>query len=127
MVQPTDKNYLNGMWGKLACEILTQNWEAALDELKRLQMFIDESTFGSSLQSLQQKTWLIHWSLFVFFNHPKVGRNLRGRSKKSGPGVESSNLSANIGPTETYYIPNEWKLNKVFYELCRFEIAALIE
>ena len=76
LVQPTDKNYLNGMWGKLACEILTQNWEAALDELKRLQMFIDESTFGSSLQSLQQKTWLIHWSLFVFFNHPKVGRNL---------------------------------------------------
>jgi len=66
---------LNGMWGKLACEILTQNWEAALDELKRLQMFIDESTFGSSLQSLQQKTWLIHWSLFVFFNHPK-GRDL---------------------------------------------------
>ena len=64
------------MWGKLACEILTQNWEAALDELKRLQMFIDESTFGSSLQSLQQKTWLIHWSLFVFFNHPKVGRSL---------------------------------------------------
>jgi len=75
LVQPTDKNYLNGMWGKLACEILTQNWEAALDELKRLQMFIDESTFGSSLQSLQQKTWLIHWSLFVFFNHPK-GRDL---------------------------------------------------
>ena len=52
---------------------------------------------------------------------------LRGVAWKSGPGVESSNLSANIGPTETYYIPNQWKLNKVFYELCRFEIAALIE
>jgi len=75
LVEPTDKNYLNGMWGKLACEILTQNWEVALQDLKRLQMFIDESTFGSSLQSLQQKTWLIHWSLFVFFNHPK-GRDL---------------------------------------------------
>jgi len=75
LVEPTDKNYLNGMWGKLACEILTQNWETALGELKRLQTFIDESTFGSSLQSLQQKTWLIHWSLFVFFNHPK-GRDL---------------------------------------------------
>ena len=50
----------------------------------------------------------------------------KGRSKKSGPGVNSSNLSANIGPTETYYIPNQWKLDKVFYELCRFEIAALI-
>merc|ERR1719494_1557938 len=31
-----------------------------------LKQFIDESTFGSSLQTLQQRTWLIHWSLFVF-------------------------------------------------------------
>ena len=51
----------------------------------------------------------------------------KGGTKKSGPGVEISNFSANIEPTETYYIPNEWKLKKVFYELCRFEIAALIE
>merc|ERR1719210_2096251 len=71
LVQPTDKNYLNGMWGKLASEILMQNWDTALEDLNRLKQFIDESTFGSSLQSLQQKTWLIHWSLFVFFNHPK--------------------------------------------------------
>merc|ERR1719166_244313 len=75
LVQPTDKNYLNGMWGKLASEILMQNWDTALEDLNRLKQFIDESTFGSSLQSLQQKTWLIHWSLFVFFNHPK-GRDL---------------------------------------------------
>ena len=52
-----------------------QNWEDALEDLKRLQSFIDESTFTSSLQTLQQRTWLIHWSLFVFFNHPK-GRDL---------------------------------------------------
>lgn len=71
LAQPTDKNYLNGLWGKLGSEILTQNWEFAMDDLKRLQQFIDESTFGSSLQTLQQRTWLIHWSLFVFFNHPK--------------------------------------------------------
>merc|ERR1719446_422090 len=75
LVQPTDRNYLNGMWGKLASEILMQNWDAALDELNKLKQFIDESTFGSSLQTLQQRTWLIHWSLFVFFNHPK-GREL---------------------------------------------------
>merc|ERR1719180_234020 len=75
LVQPTDKNYLNGMWGKLASEILMQNWDDALDDLNRLKQFIDESTFGSSLQTLQQRTWLIHWSLFVFFNHPK-GRDL---------------------------------------------------
>jgi len=72
---PSDKNYLNGLWGKLASDILMQKWDNALDDLKRLQQFIDESTFGSSLQTLQQRTWLIHWSLFVFFNHQK-GRDL---------------------------------------------------
>jgi translation initiation factor 3 subunit E len=75
LVQPTDKNYLNGLWGKLASEILMQNWDSALEDLKHLQQFIDESTFGSSLQTLQQRTWLIHWSLFVFFNHVK-GRDM---------------------------------------------------
>src|SRR5690606_27103395 len=30
--------------------------------------------FPSPLVQLQQRTWLIHWSLFVFFNHPN-GRN----------------------------------------------------
>merc|ERR1711893_143340 len=47
----------------------------ALEDLKRLQQYIDEFSFGSSLQTLQQRTWLIHWSLFVFFNHQK-GRDL---------------------------------------------------
>jgi len=75
LVQPTDQNYLHGLWGKLASEILMQNWDSALEDLKRLQQFIDESTFSSSLQTLQQRTWLIHWSLFVFFNHAK-GRDL---------------------------------------------------
>merc|ERR1719167_1968719 len=60
---------------KQIIDYLIQNWDTALEDLKRLQQFIDESTFGSSLQLLQQRTWLIHWSLFVFFNHPK-GRDL---------------------------------------------------
>ena len=52
---------------------------------------------------------------------------IRGVTWKSGPGVKSSIFSANIRPTETYYIPNQWKLIKVFDELCRFKITALIE
>ena len=72
LVQPTDKNYLNAMWGKLACEILTQNWEEALKDFGNLRDYIDGSSFSSSLERLQQMTWLIHWSLFLFFNHPKV-------------------------------------------------------
>lgn len=32
----------------------------------------DFQPFGSAtLVALQQRTWLIHWSLFVFFNHAK--------------------------------------------------------
>ncbi|XP_071451654.1 eukaryotic translation initiation factor 3 subunit E isoform X2 [Hetaerina americana] len=76
LVMPaTDKNYLNVLWGKLASEILVQNWDTALEDLNKLREFIDGNTFSSALQLLQQRTWLIHWSLFVFFNHVK-GRDL---------------------------------------------------
>nr|QBH73846.1 eukaryotic translation initiation factor 3 subunit E [Thermobia domestica] len=72
VVMPSsDKNYLNALWGKLASEILLQHWDTALDELNKLREYIDNNTFGSALQLLQQRTWLIHWSLFVFFNHSK--------------------------------------------------------
>jgi hypothetical protein len=47
-------NYFFGFFlGKLASDILMQKWDHALEDLKRLQQFIDESTFGSSLQTLQ--------------------------------------------------------------------------
>ncbi|XP_069701620.1 eukaryotic translation initiation factor 3 subunit E [Periplaneta americana] len=76
LVMPTnDKNYLNVLWGKLASEILVQNWDTALEDLNKLREYIDTSTFGSALQHLHQRTWFIHWSLFVFFNHEK-GRDL---------------------------------------------------
>lgn len=75
LISPNDKNFLNGLWGKLASEILMQQWDTALEDLNRLKDHIDGTQFSSSLQSLQQRTWLIHWSLFVFFNHPQ-GREL---------------------------------------------------
>ncbi|RUS20568.1 eIF3 subunit 6 N terminal domain-containing protein [Endogone sp. FLAS-F59071] len=62
---------LCALWGKLASEILTGNWEAALEEMQKLREAIDQKNFASPLHQLQQRTWLIHWSLFVFFNHPK--------------------------------------------------------
>lgn len=65
------QNFLNGLWGKLASEILTQNWEHALEDLNRLKEYIESNLTTSPLQALQQRTWLIHWSLFVFFNHGK--------------------------------------------------------
>lgn len=75
VMPPTDKNYLSVLWGKLASEILLQHWDNALEDLNKLREFIDCNSFGSSLQLLTQRTWLIHWSLFVFFNHVK-GRDL---------------------------------------------------
>lgn len=76
VIPPTDKNYLNVLWGKLASEILVQSWDSALEDLNKLRDFIDSTNiFSSSLQLLQQRTWLIHWSLFVFFNHVK-GKDL---------------------------------------------------
>lgn len=78
VLPPNDKTYLSVLWGKLASEILVQNWESALEDLNKLREYIDSSPNqfgGNSLQLLQQRTWLIHWSLFVFFNHA-MGREL---------------------------------------------------
>uniref|UniRef100_A0A8P4KHH1 Eukaryotic translation initiation factor 3 subunit E n=1 Tax=Dicentrarchus labrax TaxID=13489 RepID=A0A8P4KHH1_DICLA len=76
LVPSTDRNALSSLWGKLASEILMQNWEAAMEDLSRLRETIDNNSVSSPLQSLQQRTWLIHWSLFVFFNHPKGRDNI---------------------------------------------------
>jgi translation initiation factor 3 subunit E len=56
-------------WGKLACEILSVNWDAALDEINKLKETIDTRLFNNPLAQLQHRTWLIHWSLFPLFNH----------------------------------------------------------
>jgi len=71
---------MNAVWGKLASEILMQNWDTALEDVNRIKEIIDTGGqvggmglggMGNPLQALQQRAWLIHWSLFVFFNHPK--------------------------------------------------------
>ncbi|CAA7400072.1 unnamed protein product [Spirodela intermedia] len=65
---------LSALWGKLAAEILMQNWDTALEELNRLKEIIDSKNFSSPLSQLQNRIWLMHWSLFIFFNHEN-GRN----------------------------------------------------
>ncbi|KAF8398324.1 hypothetical protein HHK36_017251 [Tetracentron sinense] len=60
---------LSALWGKLAAEILMQNWDIALEELNRLKELIDSKNFASPLNQLQSRIWLMHWSLFIFFNH----------------------------------------------------------
>ncbi|RWR74722.1 eukaryotic translation initiation factor 3 subunit E [Cinnamomum micranthum f. kanehirae] len=64
---------LSALWGKLAAEILMQNWDVALEELNWLKEIIDSKNFVSPLNQLQNRIWLMHWSLFIF-NHEN-GRN----------------------------------------------------
>ncbi|KAK9664397.1 hypothetical protein RND81_14G038700 [Saponaria officinalis] len=66
---------LSALWGKLAAEILMQNWDVALEELNRLKEIIDSKSFASPLNQVQSRIWLMHWSLFIFFNHDN-GRTL---------------------------------------------------
>lgn len=56
-------------WGKLASEILTTNWEAAMEEVQKVKESIDTKLFNNPLAQLQHRTWLIHWALFPFFNY----------------------------------------------------------
>ncbi|KAH8092240.1 eukaryotic translation initiation factor 3 subunit 6 [Cristinia sonorae] len=79
---------ISSHWGKLASDILTGKWDVALEELNTLREAIDSRTpslppsFSASaatsdpaLMQLHSRTWLLHWSLFVYFNHPQ-GRTL---------------------------------------------------
>ncbi|CAN0137320.1 unnamed protein product, partial [Ectocarpus fasciculatus] len=61
-------NGMSALWGRLACEILVANWDGALTLLRELKSCI-EFTNAPPLEQLQQRSWLLHWSLFVFFNH----------------------------------------------------------
>lgn len=63
-------------WGKLASDILTTNWEAALEEVNRLVESIQGRFHTNPLAQLQHRTWLIHWSLFPFFNHEPARETL---------------------------------------------------
>ncbi|TFK60523.1 eukaryotic translation initiation factor 3, subunit 6 [Pluteus cervinus] len=84
---------ISAHWGKLACDILTGKWEIALEELNSLREAIDSRPHSAllsaaaasanapipvpepALAQLHSRTWLVHWSLFIYFNHPQ-GRTL---------------------------------------------------
>lgn len=69
-VLSTDNEKVAGAtWGKLACEILTTNWEAAMEEVQKVKDSIETRLFNNPLGQLQHRSWLIHWSLFPCFNH----------------------------------------------------------
>jgi translation initiation factor 3 subunit E len=58
-------------WGKLASNILSGEFPSAFEEIKDLRDMIDNPQSAAAakpLSQLQARTWLLHWSLFVFFN-----------------------------------------------------------
>eukprot|EP00168_Porphyra_purpurea_P020360 TRINITY_DN8543_c0_g1_i1.p1 TRINITY_DN8543_c0_g1~~TRINITY_DN8543_c0_g1_i1.p1 ORF type:complete len:433 (-),score=120.13 TRINITY_DN8543_c0_g1_i1:43-1341(-) len=59
--------YLSALWGKFATDILVGQWEQACNDLEDLKNCIDSNNYGTPLEKLQQRGWLVHWSLFVFF------------------------------------------------------------
>uniref|UniRef100_A0A183BIU8 Eukaryotic translation initiation factor 3 subunit E n=1 Tax=Globodera pallida TaxID=36090 RepID=A0A183BIU8_GLOPA len=71
LIPQYDPNYLNAQYGKLASEILLQSWDHAKDDLNRLRAYVDSEPFVSELELLQHRAWILHWSLYIYFNCPK--------------------------------------------------------
>jgi translation initiation factor 3 subunit E len=70
----TSERNLSVLWGKLAADVLMVDYDAATEDIVRLREGIDNAAFLSPLMQLQQRTWLMHWSLHVFWNHEN-GKN----------------------------------------------------
>mmetsp|Transcript_7905 Transcript_7905/g.14299 ORF Transcript_7905/g.14299 Transcript_7905/m.14299 type:complete len:523 (-) Transcript_7905:123-1691(-) len=66
-----DVPLLQVLWGKLSCEILVEDWEEASIALNAVKTAIESLATShqiTALEALHQRTWLLHWSLFVFWN-----------------------------------------------------------
>lgn len=64
-------------WGKLASDILCTDWDSAMEEIRNIrESYIDTRLFNNPLAQLQARTWLIHWSLFPFFNSDSAREQL---------------------------------------------------
>ena len=63
-------------WGKLACEILTTNWEGAMEEINKLKESIETRLFNNPRAQLTARESLVHWALFPFFNYEPARETL---------------------------------------------------
>lgn len=71
ILSPSYELNISAQWGKLASNILNGEWDAALVQVRDLRETIDNphgTSLAKPLAQLQARTWLLHWSLFVFFN-----------------------------------------------------------
>lgn len=71
-----DDSMLRVLWGRLACEILVEDWEAASVAVEAVRTAMESMVSAnqiSPLAALQERTWLLHWSLFVYWNDSAKG------------------------------------------------------
>lgn len=64
-------NLLPTLWGQLACEILVEDWKAssvAVEAVRIAMEYLVNQQKINPLIALQQRTWLLHWALFVYWN-----------------------------------------------------------
>lgn len=62
-----DANYEHTLWGSFVSSFFSQDMKEAQDIFFALKNYIENANF-SPMQALQNRTWLIHWGLFIFFN-----------------------------------------------------------
>lgn len=75
-LQTVDNNRLEVLWGRWACEIFVEDWEAASLAVEAVKTAVESMVTPKQLstpQALQQRTWLLHWSLFVYWNDSAKG------------------------------------------------------
>lgn len=66
----SDNDKINkASWGKLVCEILSEEWENALQEIQLVETNISERYFNMPRAQLTAREALIHYALFPFFNY----------------------------------------------------------
>ena len=79
-LDPFSNQGFSALWGKLACNILSntdKGCDAAYTDLKYIaDEWVDKSKFSPSM-TLEYRAWLLHWSIFIFFNK----NNANGREQ----------------------------------------------
>ena len=74
-VLSTDNEKVNkATWGKLVCEILSEEWEAAMEEVDKVKEMIETRLFNNPRAQLTAREALVHYALFPFFNY-EAGRD----------------------------------------------------
>lgn len=55
---------LSALWGKFACDLLTLEVTAAVEDQQGLREIVDQRGFSDPLTQLHNRACIIHWSLF---------------------------------------------------------------